>query len=114
MSKHFQFETSLSLSGSAADIRGSLKPSEVGEAVKYVYSKLVSKVSFSLANSSLKSKLDLAVEALKSSKGESIVVAGSNNGGIQVLVNAINEKLGNYDSKVIDIEKRYILEKEMI
>ena len=98
MSKHFQFETSLSLSGSAADIRGSLKPSEVGEAVKYVYSKLVSKVSFSLADSSLKSKLDLAVEALKSSKGESIVVAGSNNGGVQVLVNAINEKLGNYDS----------------
>ena len=105
MSKHFQFETSLSLSGSAADIRGSLKPSQIAEAIKYVYSKLGGDVSSSIVDPGLKVKLDTAIKALKASRGESIVVAGSNNGGVQLLINAINEKLGNYDSKVIDIEK---------
>ena len=105
MSKHFQFETSLTVSGSAADVRGSLKPSQVGEAVKYIYSKLGGSASASNLSTSLKTKLDLAVEALKATRGESIVVSGSNNGGVQLLINAINEKLGNYSSKIIDIEK---------
>jgi len=105
MSKHFQFETSLSISGSAADVRGSLKPSQIGEAVKYVYSKLGGNVSASIENPGLKRKLDLAVKALEASNGESIVISGSNNGGVQLLINAINEKLGNYASKVIDIDK---------
>jgi len=105
MSKHFQFETSLSLSGSAADIRGSLKPSQIGEAIKYVYNKLGGDVSASIENAGLKAKLDIAIKALKATRGESIVVAGSNNCGVQVLINAINEKLGNYASNIIDIEK---------
>lgn len=103
MSKHFQFETSLSLTGSAADVRGALKPSEIGEAVKYLYSKVGGKASGNVSEG-LKAKLDKAAESLLASKGESIVVAGSNNGGIQILVNAINEQLGNYGTTV-DIEK---------
>jgi len=103
MSKHFQFETSLSLSGSAADIRGALKPSEIAEAVKYIYGKIGGDTTGNVPEI-LKVKLDKAAEALLATKGESLVVAGSNNGGIQVLVNAINNKLNNYGS-TIDLDK---------
>ena len=103
MSKHFQFETSLSVSGSAADVRGALKPSEIAEAVKYLYGKIGGDISGNVSEK-LKVKLDKAAEALLATQGECLVVAGSNNGGIQVLVNAINNKLNNYGS-TIDLDK---------
>lgn len=104
MSKHYQFETTLSVTGSAADVRGTLKPSEVAEAVKYLLGKVGGSTSGNVTNESLKAKLDKAAADLLANKGESLVVAGSNNGGVQVLVNAINEKLNNYGSTV-DIDK---------
>lgn len=103
MNKHYQFETVLSMSGSAADVRGSLKPSEVVEAVKYLYGKVGGSTKGAVSDA-LKLKLDKAAADLLSTKGESLVIAGSNNGGLQVLINAINEKLNNYGS-TIDLDK---------
>ncbi len=41
-----------------------------------------------------------AAEALWAAKGSCVVLAGSNNEGVQVLVNSINNMLGNYGSTI--------------
>jgi maltose-binding protein MalE len=45
---------------------------------------------------------DEAIKSLKSSKSESIVVCGSNNKSVQILVNKLNTVLGSY-AKTINI-----------
>ena len=97
MSKHFQFESVLSIAGTNADYRGMIKPSEEANVVAYLLSKFGVSTSVSTKLSSQASKVaDLAVEALKKSKGESLVVAGSNNVSVQILVNKLNNVLGAY------------------
>ena len=44
MSKHFQFESILSITGSNADYRGMIKPSEELSVLNYIWSKLNKKV----------------------------------------------------------------------
>jgi len=103
MVKHYQFETTLSVSGAAADVRASMKPSVLVEAVKYLYGELGGDTKGSVP-ANVAAKLTKAAKSLLASKGESLVVCGSNNGGLQVIINAINEKLNNYGS-TIDIDK---------
>jgi molybdopterin-containing oxidoreductase family iron-sulfur binding subunit len=103
MVKHYQFETTLSVSGAAADVRASMKPSVMVEAVKYLYQQIGGDITGNVSPK-LAIKLKKAAKELLASKGESLVVCGSNNGGLQVLINAINEKLSNYGS-TIDVEK---------
>jgi molybdopterin-containing oxidoreductase family iron-sulfur binding subunit len=108
MSKFYQFESTLSVTGSNADVRGIYKPSQVGEVVKYLLSKFDKSVKGGEGLSeSLKGKLDKAADSLSEFKGESLVVAGSNNVGVQLLVNAINDKLGNYGTTVNIEEEVY-------
>ena len=92
MSKHFQFETVMSVTGSNADYRAMTKPSEEEAVLNYILSKL-NGTSSSLPKA-LKATADLAVTSLKNSGKESLVVCGSNNTGLQQLVNEINNKLG--------------------
>ena len=103
MVKHYQFETTLSVSGAAADVRASMKPSVIVEAVKYLYNKIGGSTKGNVPPK-VAAKLDKAAKELLSSKGESLVVCGSNNGGLQLLINAINEKLNNYGN-TIDVNK---------
>lgn len=105
MSKHYQFESTLSVSGSAADVRGAVKPSELVEAVKYLYGKVGGNTKGNVS-AAIAAKLDKAAAELTApgARGNSLVVAGSNNGGVQILINAINDQLGNYGSTV-DVEK---------
>ncbi|MAW65554.1 MAG: hypothetical protein CMD18_05095 [Flavobacteriales bacterium] len=103
MVKHYQFETTLSVSGAAADVRASMKPSVIVEAVKYLYQQIGGDIKGNVSPK-LAVKLKKAAKELLASKGESLVVCGSNNGGLQVLINAINQKLKNYGS-TIDIDK---------
>lgn len=109
MSRHYQFETAVSVTGSAADVRGTIKPSEVSEAVKYLFGKLGGSTNGKVSKS-VAAKLNKAAADLKSNAGDSLVVSGSNNEGVQVLVNAINDKLGNYGN-TIDLDKEVYLRK---
>lgn len=97
MSKHYQFEASMSLSGSNADVRIPAKPSEYGAIISSLYSQLGGSGGVKTAYD--KQIAEIAKE-LKANKGESIVVCGSNDKNVQVLVNAINNMLGNYGSTV--------------
>jgi molybdopterin-containing oxidoreductase family iron-sulfur binding subunit len=102
MSKHFQFESTMSLSGSNADVRTPIKPSQEGMVAAALYAAVTggSTVSVSDADAAIN---NTAAE-LKATRGESIVVAGSNDPMVQAIVKGINQALGNYTS-CIDVNK---------
>jgi len=94
LSKHIQFESMMSLTGSNADDRYMHKPSETGA----VALALLAAVGGSVIAPSLDAKLTAAIkstaEVLKANAGEGLVVCGSNDVSVQVIVNAINETIG--------------------
>lgn len=95
LSKHFQFESMISLTGSNADDRYTHKPSETGAVALAIAAKLgVAVTAPSIADAKLAKGIDTAVAALKANSGASLVVCGSNDVNIQIIVNAINEAIG--------------------
>ncbi len=107
MSRHFQFEANLTLTGSNADYRYMVKPSEYGKVLTAIYNEVAS----STGNSSVSvdSKLSInettvglkkAVKELLQNKGHSLVVCGSNDENCQNIVAGINKMLGNYGTTV--------------
>ena len=103
MSKHFQFETIMSISGSNADYRGMIKPSEEANVLAYLLAKFGVNTGVSTKLSTETTKVaDMAAAELMKSKGESIVVAGSNNKAVQLLANKLNSVLGTY-TKTINV-----------
>jgi molybdopterin-containing oxidoreductase family iron-sulfur binding subunit len=105
MSKHFQFESVMSISGTNADYRGMIKPSEEANVLAYMIKAFGGSVSQSTTLSKqAQSVADEAISALKASRGESLVVAGSNNKSIQLLANKLNNLVGSY-GVTIDLSK---------
>lgn len=95
MSKHIQFEGLLSLTGANADERFLHRPSETGAVVLNLLAKLGANVNApAIADEKLKKGIELTAGLLNNNKGASLVVCGSNDPNIQVLVNAINELTG--------------------
>ena len=95
LSRHFHFESMLSLTGSNADDRYTHKPSETGAIALALLAKLGGAVSApSIADAKLKEGIDKAAAELMKTKGASLVVCGSNDVNVQVVVNAINEIIG--------------------
>jgi molybdopterin-containing oxidoreductase family iron-sulfur binding subunit len=94
--RHYQFESRLSLTGCSADHRGPIKPSEEGQYITSLYNAITGNGSASVKND----LLNKAIADLQNNKGKSIVVSGSNDINVQVLVNEINKALGNYGSTI--------------
>ena len=92
MAKHYQVESTLSLTGSNADNRIQIKPSEQ----KGLLSNLFSALNGGTADS----RIAKITNDLKNNTGKSIVVCNSNDAEVQILVNAINNKLGNYENTI--------------
>ena len=91
MSKHYQIETTLTLTGSNADERIQIKPFRETGLLSSLYSALNgSKPDYRIVD---------IVSSLKKAKS-SIVVCNSNKKEVQLLVNSINEKLGNYNNTI--------------
>lgn len=102
MSRHYQFESNLSLTGANADYRSPVKPSDEGEVVIGLYNLIASKAgesSISGGKSDFR-YLKKAASDLWSNKGKSLVVSGSNDPAVQTIVNGINSMLGNYGSTI--------------
>ena len=106
MSRHYHYESNMSLTGSNADYRIPVKASQQGLIAAAIYDKLAAKSGAStLGGSQIEVPfLDKAADALWSARGNSLVVSGSNDPEVQMVVNAINDLLGNYGS-TIDLEK---------
>ncbi len=108
ISKHIQVESGMSLTGSNADNRILVKPSAMGEAIAYLYGKLVGgSASTKGLTDKARKALDKTAASLSVAKGKSLVVSGSNNPAEQMLVNGINNALGNYGS-TIDFGSAYL------
>ncbi|MFM9074113.1 MAG: molybdopterin oxidoreductase, partial [Bacteroidota bacterium] len=97
MSRHFQFESNLSLTGANADYRTPVKPSQEGLVAAQLYN-IIAGASLPAGNAI--PGVEQAAKELLAAKGQSIVVAGSNDKNVQVLVNAINAQLGNYGQTI--------------
>jgi molybdopterin-containing oxidoreductase family iron-sulfur binding subunit len=99
MSRHIQFESYMSLTGSNADKRVPMKPSEELAILLNLYNKLAPGSSMAQVSApDSPSNIDDIVADLLTHKGTSLVLSGTNDFYIQVTVNAINMLLGNYGS----------------
>jgi len=97
MLRHIHFESGMSLTGSNADKRIRIKPSEEKLLLSELYNRIAEKTGGQVFPGITTSK-DLSELAgnLLASKGRSIVLSGTNNVEIQIIVNGINTLLGNY------------------
>lgn len=100
MSRHIQVESHMSMTGSNADNRILVKPSEQGAAIAFLYNAIVGGISVPNLNDKAKKALAKVAEELKAAQGKSLVVSASNNVNEQILVNAINAQLGNYGTTI--------------
>jgi molybdopterin-containing oxidoreductase family iron-sulfur binding subunit len=100
MSKHYQFESYLSLTGSNADERITHRPSETGA----VAVALLAAMGGAAPAPSLDAKLSAAIQKvagdLKAHRGAAIVVCGSNDPNIQAVVREINRTIGAIGSTI--------------
>lgn len=103
MSRHIQFEAGMSVTGTNADTRIPLKPSEEGIALLNLYTALGGIVTGNkpLANNPNADKvISIVAKELLTAKGRSLVVSGSNDVSVQILVNAINSLIGSYGTTI--------------
>ncbi|SMG48906.1 prokaryotic molybdopterin-containing oxidoreductase family, iron-sulfur binding subunit [Marivirga sericea] len=98
MSRHYQFEANLSLTGSNADYRTPVRPSQEGLVVAALYNEVAKMTGSAPINTNKVEVANItkAARDLVASQGQSLVVAGSNDADIQLLVNGINSMLNNY------------------
>ncbi len=106
MSRHYQVEGYMSLTGSNADSRIQIRPSETGAAIAALYGEISGNGGGPKLNDKAASAIKKVAKELQAARGKSIVVTGSNNVEEQVIVNKINELLGNLNS-TIDFNGQY-------
>ncbi|HTM93948.1 MAG TPA: TAT-variant-translocated molybdopterin oxidoreductase [Flavisolibacter sp.] len=100
MSKHYQFESYLSMTGSNADERFTHRPSETG----LVALALLAAVGGGTTAPTIDAKLNTAIQKvandLKTHRGAALVVCGSNDPNIQAVVREINRAVGAFGSTI--------------
>lgn len=94
MSKHIHFESVASLTGSNADEKYLHRPSETLAIAAALLSAVNGTGVTGIADAKLKAGIEAAAKALTANKGAALVVAGSNDVNVQILVNAINNAIG--------------------
>lgn len=102
MSRHIQFESGLSVTGTNADVRVTIKPSEEGALLISLYNELTgSSLSGALqGNDKAATAIKVVAKELSQANGRSLLVSGSNDINVQSLVNAINMHLGSYGTTI--------------
>jgi len=109
ISRHYQFESLMSLTGSNADYRQSIKPAQEKKLLIKLHNALASKLGGTkIKELPCEINVDNVANDLLAAKGKSIVVSGTNDKNIQVIVNAINQILGNYGS-TLDFTRETLL-----
>ena len=101
MSKHFQFESMMSMTGANADERFTHRPSETGLVAAALLSAINGGTATGISAPKLKAGIEKAAKELKAAGGAGLVVSRSNNTNVQLVVNAINEAIGA-NGKTID------------
>src|SRR5215203_4325797 len=109
MARHYQFESGLSLTGSNADRRAAVLPSELGLVALALAGRLAERAGAAGSISKLEppcspALLDAVADDLWRHRGESLVVCGVNDPAVQGVVNRINALLGNI-GRTIDLDR---------
>jgi MoCo/4Fe-4S cofactor protein with predicted Tat translocation signal len=94
MSKHIHFETVASMTGSNADEKYLCRPSEIGLIAAALLSAVKGTGVTGVTDEKLKAGIEAAAKALTANQGAALVVAGSDDVNVQILVNAINAAVG--------------------
>ncbi len=109
LSRHLQFETNLTVTGANADLRVPMKPSQEGAVILKIYNEVAAalgKPQLAAANIELAgNSVALAARELLNAKGRAILVCGSNDPNVQLLVNGINLMIEAYGN-TIDVERK--------
>ena len=110
MSRHHQFQSTMTITGATADYRYPVKPSEEKQALINLLAAVGGSISGSknLSGKDANEGIAKVAKELLSAKGKSVVISSTNDLQIQLLVNAINGTLGNYGT-VIDTANTYNL-----
>ncbi len=112
MSKHFQFESTLSLTGSNADHRAAILPSQEGAVALALYNEVAKKLGASAYNVSTDGlpieAITKAAESLYANRGAALVIAGCNDPNLQVVVNALNSLLDSYGNTISNNAETFV------
>ncbi len=103
MSEHFQFETNLSLTGANADVRTPVKLSDQGKVAVNLYNaiaKIVGGTTIAESKLACQASIEKAAKSLTAAKGKALVVSGSNDTDVQLVINGINQLLGSYGATI--------------
>lgn len=105
MSRHFQFESLMSLTGANADLRFPLNPSQIGLALANLYNQVARRLgqpevpgvpNFEVAMNGIAT----AASDLVSAQGRSLVLCGVNDVNCQLVAAGINAMLQNYGATI--------------
>ena len=94
MSRHIQFESLMSMTGANADERYHHRPSEAGAIAVALYAALGGAANAPALESRLQQAIQKTAATLLKNKGVAVVLAGSNDPNVQMVVNGINELIG--------------------
>jgi molybdopterin-containing oxidoreductase family iron-sulfur binding subunit len=108
MSKHIQFESNLSLTGTNADDRFPMKSGNEGIYLAALYNKIAQakggkQIPVATSGELAGNSIAQTAEMLLKNAGKSLVISGSNDAKLQMIVNGINMMLGNY-GQTIDLD----------
>ncbi len=92
MSRHYQFESFLSMTGANADERFTHKPSQTGAVAAGLLAAI--QTGASGLQGDLAKGIEKAAAELKANSGKAVVLCGSNDTNTQIIVNAINNAIG--------------------
>ncbi len=95
MSKHFQMEANMTLSGAAADKRIPMNSSVQKQALVHIYNVITGSNASVTLDSKTKVEVDKAAQQLKSAGTKGLLVSGIQDKNAQLLVIAINKALSS-------------------
>jgi MoCo/4Fe-4S cofactor protein with predicted Tat translocation signal len=95
MSRHFQFESSLTNTGASADKRYKIAPSQVGPAMIALHNEITGG-SLPGAISGMDKQIKQVAKELKAAGENGVVLCGGNDKDLEAICIAINKSLGNF------------------
>ena len=95
MSKHFQFESNMSLAGAAADKRVSMTVAQQKLALVHIYNVITGSNTAVSLDKKIEAEINKAAQQLKASGAKGLLVCGIEDKNAQLLVLAINSALNS-------------------
>lgn len=107
MSRHYQFESYLSITGSNADHRYRVRPTELAATLIALHNEIAGMAGAATlpgGKTSSDKGVKQAAKDLWNARGKSVVLCGTNDANVQMITNGINLMIGAYDG-IININR---------